>query len=206
MKTRIAQIFALATMLLLFTACQKDSLVDDISPDYTIDDSIETRSSGAVEFELWQYVEVIQHDCSDAPEMVKYREEDATQILKTSGCDGTYGLTASARIYRSDNSDGTASTEVIKQNIGCNITLDTPFTVSLQGVGNDITFTCEDSSYTYTVPNMYNHFWPFSRIRNAVFSAGSEQGYLKFYVDNVKNSTGDFPWTMFLPAIITNSK
>jgi len=94
MKTRIAQIFALVTILLLFTACQKDSLVDDISPDYTIDDSIEMRSSEAVEFELWQYVGVIHPDCPDVPEMVEHRTEGEYETSKTSGCYGTYGLTS----------------------------------------------------------------------------------------------------------------
>jgi hypothetical protein len=93
MKTRITSIFALASTLLLFSACEKDALVDSLAPEYTNDVTAEMRSSEFVKFEIWQQVDILQPDCGD-PIMTNDTEEDGDEISKSSGCMGTYGLTS----------------------------------------------------------------------------------------------------------------
>ena len=92
MKTRITITFALASMLLFFSACQKDSLVDNVAPEYTADVSSDLRSSELVQFELWQQVDIQPPDCDDAI-MTSNSEDNEDEITKTSGCTGVYGLT-----------------------------------------------------------------------------------------------------------------
>ena len=79
-------------MLLVFSACQKDSLVDNVAPEYTVDVSSDLRSSEVVQFELWQQVDILQPDCDDSS-MTSNSEDNDDEITKTSGCTGVYGLT-----------------------------------------------------------------------------------------------------------------
>lgn len=79
-------------MLVLFNACQKDSLSERVTPIYTDDISNDLRSSEPVQFEVWQQLDILQPDCND-PIMIKDTEYNDDEISKTSGCTGTYGLT-----------------------------------------------------------------------------------------------------------------
>lgn len=97
MKTPQTSIFALLSIALVFTACQKDSIVDM--------DILSQKDSGVeqqdfvpglsksipvpVGFEHSQIVEIQRPDCSSST-----LEEKATdQISMTNGCYGVYGLT-----------------------------------------------------------------------------------------------------------------
>ncbi len=92
MKTSIKQLCALASMLFLFSACEKDSLVDNVNPEYTADVSSDMRSTEMVQFELWQQIDILQPDCED-PIMTSDSEGNDDEVTKTSGCMGIYGLT-----------------------------------------------------------------------------------------------------------------
>ncbi len=94
MKTRITSMLTLASMVLFLTSCQKDSFVDTVSPDYTMENSADLRSpADFVRFELWQDVEILQLDCDD-PILVSNSEDKRDEITRTSGCYAFYGLTS----------------------------------------------------------------------------------------------------------------
>jgi hypothetical protein len=94
MKTRLTPFCTIVLITLLFSSCQKDALIDPITPSFTIDESSDLRSSDNTEFELWQQVNILQPDCGNDPIMTKDTEGNDDEILKTSGCFGLYGLTS----------------------------------------------------------------------------------------------------------------
>jgi hypothetical protein len=95
MKTSFTSILALVSTMLLFNACQKDSLVDSISPEYTANKSVELRAiSDLITFEIWQNVEILQPDCDTDPIMSKNSENNDDEITRYSGCYGQFGLTS----------------------------------------------------------------------------------------------------------------
>jgi len=91
MKTSITKFLGLASMLLMFSACQKDSLVDNVTPQYSTDVASDLRSSEIAQFELWARLDIVQPDCND-PIMTRNTEDNIDEITKTSGCTGIYGL------------------------------------------------------------------------------------------------------------------
>ena len=91
MKTPITKFLGLASMLLMFSACQKDSLVDNVTPQYSTDVASELRSSEIAQFELWTRLDIVQPDCNDRI-MTRDTEDKIDEITKTSGCTGLYGL------------------------------------------------------------------------------------------------------------------
>jgi hypothetical protein len=99
MKTHQTSIFGLLSIALVFTACQKDGIVDmdllenksDRVETQELDPNMSRSIPVPVNFELQQMVDIQKPDCATSSSL---EEGSQDQVEKSEGCYGTYGLSS----------------------------------------------------------------------------------------------------------------
>jgi hypothetical protein len=95
-------------------------------------------------------------------------------------------LGGKARIWRSDNVDQSAGTELLWHNFSTPITFDTDYRLSIEYADDQLILKCNDESYVYTITTtQYKAYREHRGIKTRAYFDPGEYGYLITLVDEV---------------------